>query len=66
MESALLGIEIFYLTQAQCYGLDPILHLGQGIPFYILIDKEGVIVDFGGYLRASIPETREKIDSFLK
>lgn len=44
----------------------PILHLGQGIPFYILIDKEGVIVDFGGYLRASIPETREKIDSFLK
>ena len=66
MESALLGIENFHLTDAQRGGLDPILHLGQGIPFYILIDKEGVIVDFGGHLRASIPETREKIDSFLK
>lgn len=29
-------------------------------------DKEGVIVDFGGHLRASIPETREKIDLYLK
>jgi hypothetical protein len=66
MESALLGIENFHLTDAQRGGLDPILHLGQGIPFYILVDKEGVIVDFGGHLRASIPETREKIDSFLK
>ena len=66
VESALLGIENFHLTDAQRGGLDPILHLGQGIPFYILVDKEGVIVDFGGHLRASIPETREKIDSFLK
>lgn len=66
IESALLGIENFHLTDAQRGGLDPILHLGQGIPFYILVDKEGVIVDFGGHLRASIPETREKIDSFLK
>lgn len=54
------------LDDAQRGGLDPILHLGQGIPFYILVDKEGVIVDFGGHLRASIPKTREKIDSFLK
>ena len=66
MESALLGIENFHLTDAQRGGLDPILHLGQGIPFYILVDKEGVIVDFGGHLRASIPETREKIDLYLK
>lgn len=65
MESTLLGIETFHLTDAQRVGLDPILHLGRGIPFYILIDKEGVIVDFGGHLRASIPETRDKIDEYL-
>lgn len=66
MESALLGIETFHLTDAQRSGLDPILHLGRGIPFYILIDKEGVIVDFGEHLRPSVPETKEKIDEHLE
>lgn len=65
MESALLGIENFHLTDTQRGGLDPILHLGQGIPFYILIDKEGVIVDFGGHLRPSFPDTRTKIDNII-
>ena len=65
LESTLLGIETFHLTDAQLFGLDPILHLGRGIPFYILIDKEGVIVDFGEYLRPSIPETRTKIEAYL-
>ncbi|MBR2198899.1 MAG: TlpA family protein disulfide reductase [Fibrobacter sp.] len=60
-----LGIENYHLTDAQRAGLDPILHLGRGIPFYILIDKEGVIVDFGEYLRPSIPETRTKIEAYL-
>ena len=46
-------------------GLDPILHLGAGIPFYILIDKDGVIVDFGEHLRPSIPETRDIIDNHI-
>lgn len=36
------------------------------IPFYILIDKEGVIVDFGGHLRPSVPETKEKIDEHIE
>ena len=66
LESTLLGIETFHLTDAQRAGLDPILHLGRGIPFYILIDKDGVIVDYGVHLRPSIPETREKIDSWLE
>jgi len=66
LESTLLGIESFHLTDTQRSGLDPILHLGRGIPFYILIDKEGVIVDFGEHLRPSIPETREKIDSIIE
>lgn len=65
-ESALLGIETFHLTDAQRSGLDPILHLGRGIPFYILIDKEGVIVDFGEHLRPSVPETKEKIDEHIE
>ena len=65
INSVALGIENYHLTDAQRAGLDPILHLGRGIPFYILIDKEGVIVDYGEYLRPSIPETREKIEAFL-
>ena len=65
LESIALGIENYHLTDAQRAGLDPILHLGRGIPFYILIDKEGVIVDFGEFLRPSIPETKAKIDKYL-
>jgi len=65
LESIALGIENYHLTDAQRAGLDPILHFGRGIPFYILIDKEGVIVDFGEFLRPSIPETRTKIEAYL-
>ena len=65
LESIALGIENYHLTDAQRAGLDPILHLGRGIPFYILIDKEGVIVDFGEHLRPSIPETKGKIDDYF-
>lgn len=65
LESIALGIENYHLTDAQRAGLDPILHLGKGIPFYILIDKDGVIVDFGEHLRPSIPETKEKIEAYF-
>ncbi len=65
VNSTSLGIENFHLTDAQRLGFDPILHLGRGIPFFILIDKEGVIVDFGNHLLASNPATREKIDDYL-
>ena len=54
---------INYLNMVK--GLDPILHLGAGIPFYILVDKDGVIVDFGEHLRPSIPETRDIIDNHI-
>ena len=60
-----LDIETYHLTNEQRLGLDPILHLGAGIPFYILIDKDGVIVDFGEHLRPSIPETRGIIDKYI-
>ena len=59
-------IETYHLTDEQRLGLDPILHTGRGIPFYILIDKDGVIVDFGEHLRPSIPETREIIDKHIE
>ena len=65
LESVALGIENYHLTDAQRTGLDPILHLGRGIPFFILIDKEGVIVDFGEHLRPSIPGTKERIENYL-
>ena len=65
LESIALGIENYHLTDAQRAGLDPILHLGRGIPFFILIDKEGVIVDFGEYLRPSNPKTKDKIEDYL-
>ncbi|HEX2920611.1 MAG TPA: TlpA disulfide reductase family protein [Bacteroidales bacterium] len=37
----------------------------QGIPHYLLIDKNGTIVDFGTILRPSFPGTIEKIDNLL-
>ena len=61
-----LMIETYHLTEEQRIGLDPIFHTGRGIPFYILIDKEGVIVDFGEHLRPSIPQTKETIGKYLK
>lgn len=60
------NIETYHLTDEQRLGLDPILHTGRGIPFYILINKEGVIVDFGEHLRPSIPETRDIIEKHLQ
>ena len=64
LESITLGIENYHLTDAQRAGLDPILHLSWGIPFYILIDKDGVIVDFGEHLRPSFTETKKKIEAY--
>ena len=60
-----LDIETYHLTDEERLGLDPILHLGAGIPFYILIDKDGIIIDFGEHLRPSIPETRGIIDKYI-
>jgi hypothetical protein len=60
------NIETYHLTDEQRLGLDPIRHTGRGIPFYILIDKDGIIVDFGEHLRPSIPETRDIIDKHLQ
>ncbi len=60
-----LGIENYYLTDAQRTGLDPIFHLGSGIPFYILIDKDGVIVDYGEHLRPSFPDTQKKLEELV-
>ena len=36
-----------------------------GIPYYILINKEGLIVDYGGHLRPSSKSTLEKIRALL-
>ena len=60
------NIETYHLTDEQRLGLDPILHTGRGIPFYILISKEGIIVDFGEHLRPSIWETSDIIDRYLE
>ena len=54
------GDETYYSKLAVITG-----HIGAGIPFYILIDKGGVIVDFGEHLRPSIPETRGIIDKYI-
>lgn len=59
------GIEDYYLTNGQITGLDPIFHTGRGIPFYILIDKQGTIVNYGEHLRPSIERTKETIEKFF-
>ena len=58
-------IETYHLTEKPRAGLDPILHTGRGIPFYILIDKDGIIVDFGEHLRPSIPKTKDILETYL-
>ena len=58
-------IETYHLTEEQRAGLDPILHTGRGIPFYILIDKDGIIVDFGEHLRPSVPKTKDILETYL-
>ncbi|MCQ2161301.1 MAG: hypothetical protein MJY97_09505, partial [Bacteroidales bacterium] len=59
------GIEDYHLTDGQLFGLDPIFHTGRGIPFYVLIDKDGVIVDYGEHLRPSQDGTKQKISKAL-
>lgn len=59
-------IEDHMLTDDELQGLDPILHLGNGIPYYLLINKKGIIVDYGMDIRPSRPSTREKIEQLLE
>ena len=59
------GIEDYHLTNDQIVGLDPIFHTGRGIPFYILIDKQGTMVNYGEHLRPSLEETKDTIEKYL-
>lgn len=60
-------IEDYLLTDEEFYGIDHILKLGNnGIPYYILINKEGLIVDYGCHLRPSRPSTLEKIRALIQ
>ena len=59
-------IEDHLLTDDELLGLDPILKLGNGIPYYLLIDKNGIIVDYGMHLRPSDSKTRRRIEELLK
>ena len=60
-------IEDYLLTDDQYYGIDHIVKLGNnGIPYYILINKEGLIVDYGGHLRPSFQSTLDKIRALLE
>lgn len=58
-------IEDHILTDDELLGLDPILKLGNGIPYYLLIDKNGIIVDYGMHLRPSDSKTRRRIEELL-
>lgn len=59
-------VEDYLLTEEQFYGIDHILKLGNnGIPYYILINKEGLIVDYGNHLRPSSQSTLDKIRALL-
>ena len=59
-------IEDYLMTPEQADGIDHIIKLGEnGIPYYILINKEGLIVDYGGHLRPSFQSTLDKIRALL-
>ena len=50
----------------QADGIDHIIKLGEnGIPYYILINKKGLIVDYGSHLRPSMKRTLEIIKELL-
>lgn len=59
-------IEDYLLTNEQFAGIDHLIKYGEnGIPYYILINKEGLIVDYGSHLRPSRKATEEKIRALL-
>ncbi len=53
----------YYLTKEQSTDIVKVFEVN-GIPYYFLIDKKGVIVEKGSHLRPS--EVKEKIDKLLK
>ena len=38
----------------------------KGIPYYLLFNKEGVMVDFGNHLLPSLPETKAAIEKLIE
>ena len=65
IKNAFTGIEDYHLTNDQLIGLDPIFHTGRGIPFYILIDKKGTMVNYGEHLRPSLERTKDTIEKLF-
>ncbi len=59
----LAGVHL-YLTEKEWINLMKRFHI-KSISHYLLFNQEGVMIDFGGHLRPSIPETRAAIERAL-
>ena len=59
----LAGVHL-YLTEKEWINLMNRFHI-KSISHYLLFNQEGVMIDFGGHLRPSIPETRAAIERAL-
>ena len=60
----LSGIHL-YLTEKEWQDVTKRFN-ARGIPYYLLFNKEGVMVDFGHHLLPSLPETRTAIEKLLE
>ena len=54
----------YLLTEAQSAPLRSAFGI-EGIPYYLLVDRQGRVVEQGSHLRPSHPETRTKIEKLL-
>lgn len=59
------GIHIA-LTDKEWQDIVKRFNTGSSIPYYLLFDKKGVMVDFGLHLRPSEPHTKESIEKLLE
>ncbi len=55
----------YYFNKKQSDEIRKIFEIN-GIPFYLIIDKEGNIIDKGSHFRPSVKKTRDKLTSLLK
>ena len=62
-EMQMVGLQ-YFLTKEQSTGLRSAFGI-EGIPYYLLVDRQGRVVEHGSHLRPSHPETRTKIEGLL-
>ncbi len=54
------------LTDKEWQDIVKRFNTGSSVPYFLLFDKNGVMVDFGNHILPSLPETKAKIEKLLE